>query len=309
LAANSIQAAPPTGVRLYNREPRAPLTMRGVAALILGGCSILAGVPAILFGMRRFGINVRNVTEDVRIAVGLFGCSLLLVGVLSVISGLRDLLRKSRRPESIAEPWRWEYPWNPRQIADGTGDDLVKSIWTAFIFGLFILPFHWMFVRLPNVPIVFPIVFAIFDLALVALFVRAAYLGARLLRYGKTRAACNTFPFFLGSTLAVDLELPRGVAGAEPVTATLRCIQETYQQDEDSTSTILTEVYSATQALSIAPTPTGSARARAEFQLPDGDLGTRLEMLPPRYWELELVSRKPGVDYRARLMMPVYARS
>jgi len=50
-------------------------------------------------------------------------------------------------------------------------------------------------------------------------------------------------------------------------------------------------------------------RILMNFRLPSGiDYSTSLSSRPPRYWELEISSKTPGIDYRSIFFVPVYAK-
>ncbi len=135
----------------------------------------------------------------------------------------------------------------------------------------------------------------------------AAYLGWRRARFGPVFLRFERFPLALGASARVWLRVPRPPAGCR-LAATLRCIEERYVSDGDSTSTRSEQVWADT--LPIEPAwgqVGGSWNLPIGLRLPVGPYETRLADRPPRYWELEVRGEAPGVDFGATFLMPVYA--
>jgi len=108
-------------------------------------------------------------------------------------------------------------------------------------------------------------------------------------------------------------------AGIERLTCTLRCCEVVYYRpmggavssrtSANVPTARLDQVYADTRTMS---RPGGfdlrpGQSIRIAFDVPEGEYETRLSERPPRFWELEVAADTPGIDCRARFLVPVYA--
>ena len=108
--------------------------------------------------------------------------------------------------------------------------------------------------------------------------------------------------------MELHLARPALLADVTSPEAVLRCVQEEYDErgkpkdNNEPAVVIARELWSTTRA---AEFQRGEFVWR--FKLPPGLPTTALSEYPPRYWELELKVARPGVDYAATFLVPVYA--
>jgi hypothetical protein len=247
------------------------------------------------------------------IVVGLLGIGLLV--------SLAARLFRNGRARRLARshpgaPWLADHAWDPRGARDDTLRRALQNLAGAFFVGLFLVPFNWLaFFSRGELPlagrIIFGLVTGFFDLLVIGLFVYGVYLLARLATHGASVLRFERFPYLLGTPLAAALRVGGRGPAHRRLSATLRCIEEKWERrDSESASTVCYQIYADRRQIEppFAPLPDGR-EARISFDLPDLPIGTRLADQPPRYWELEVRSEGPGVDYAATFLVPVYDSS
>lgn len=117
------------------------------------------------------------------------------------------------------------------------------------------------------------------------------------------------FPCRTGTTLELKLARTPAIAVAGPLRATLRCIQERREPRGAGPGRGRATVYALHEATARGePTAEGEAIV-FRFDVPARAPGTALARRPPRYWELEVESETPGVDWRTAFLLPLYAVS
>jgi hypothetical protein len=151
----------------------------------------------------------------------------------------------------------------------------------------------------------------LFDVVAVVAVGYAAYVLSRYLKYGTSAVSFETFPFRLGDRANFRFLGPGRSEVLEPVTVTVRAIEEAYETrgsgKNRSQQVVYYETYADTQAIDDVRRRWEGRRGLAlAFDLPSEAAGTRLSERPPRYWELEITAAVPGVDYKAVFLLPVY---
>ena len=286
----------------------------GIAAS--GGCAIAFGLPFLLMGtfvaVAASGfIEIDSAPQaPTSIVVGI-GVLFAGVGLWMIGGGLRRTVAARRaahaRAEHPDEPWLWDYRWNQREVRTGGFGPVISGSLGVLFFGLFAAPFNWVGFTQGSVP--FAIAAVVIDLLVLAAVGVVLYQLAQWIRYGKSALRFTTFPYFLGSSLDVILPGSRRLRGFSSLTFTLRCIEESFESQGKSNTVVCSGVYEDTQTLTQGSDASLEMDALpVSFRLPDGDYETRLSAHPPRYWELEVKADKPGVDFSAMFLLPVYAR-
>lgn len=140
-----------------------------------------------------------------------------------------------------------------------------------------------------------------------------------LVRFGRPFFRYDLFPFRLGERVEGALEGIEKLEGFERMTLTLRCISERWSGSGRSRSVRREVLHEEVREIG----PAGVARrlvgardvgqagpTRAvvpvRFELPDRDLGTKLDANPARRWELHARAERPGFDFEASFLLPVY---
>jgi len=300
---------PSSAIELRTESPRSAFAMTGWPSVHYGTLFVLAGVAiaARVYLGDAQGIHVP------RALGGLLGAIFALAGSYVAINGIVDIRRKRANARCAAanpaEPWRWDYPWQPEGIGNDTVREIVKALGFALFFAIFLTPFHWLgfFAKHPVPPFAFGAV--LFDLVIVGILVRAGRLTLMRRRYGASWLRFRHFPFYPGEPVEVSLDGYGGLSAVPKLTGTLRCVQERYETRgtgrNRSTKVICYALWSATAV---------AERNRDggfdfSFAVPPDARITALSERPARYWELAVNSDDlPGVDYAASFYVPVYAR-
>lgn len=295
-------------------HPRSSTTVNGIGAILIGFPFAAAGMAVILVAAEVIHLD-KDQFNGPRWMAGIAGSVFLIVGLLLILHGIRGVLRagnvKALANRFLNDPWNADYSWNAMGVNDDQAGRLVKIIGGVIFLGLFLIPFNgWAFASEVGFSLI-QIVVGIFDIILIAGVSYATYLTFQRMKYGQTRLRFNTFPFFLGETLDLEFVSPKGIGLFEKMTLTLRCIQERYEirgvGKNRRQKVISYETYCDQQ------TSQGPGEYRASdaslpitFSLPASGLETDLKSRPPRYWELEVTAKTPGVDFKATYLVPVY---
>ncbi len=110
---------------------------------------------------------------------------------------------------------------------------MYKAFRVATVFFLFLLPFNWLAFLSSEITagrLFWKILVGLFDLATLIILVYGIYLLIRRIRYGVGRLRFNTFPFFLGKEMSVIFHGVQGLDDIRSISATLRFIEERYEQ-------------------------------------------------------------------------------
>jgi hypothetical protein len=291
----------------------APRVPAGIALLI--GFGLLAA--GVMLGLVGAGILRPTPRVPAPAAVPYaIGVTFVVLGAwllaLRVGDGLRETRARRLRRAMPGSPWLADHPWDPAGAWDETGRRAASAAILSVILGLFLVPFNWVaFSSRSGIPlsgrIVAVVVTAAFDVLTVIVAGFAAYLGWRRARFGRVFLRFERFPLSLGVPARVWLRVPRAPADCR-LAATLRCIEERYVSDGESSSTRSEQVWADTHPVEPAWGRLGETwNLPITLRLPIGPYETRLADRPPRYWELEVRGEAPGVDFGATFLVPVYA--
>ncbi|HEX2501225.1 MAG TPA: hypothetical protein VHO73_07180 [Methylomirabilota bacterium] len=282
------------------------LVLIGLGLIAAGGALVLVGA-----GTLRPESHV-PVPTPVPYAIGVvfvvLGAWLLAI---RIGDGLRDARAARLRRTMPGAPWLADHPWDPAGARDETGRRAIAAAALAVTLALFLVPFNWVaFSPRSGIliwgRILFVVVTGVFDVLTVIVAGYAAYLGWRRARFGSVFLRFERFPMVLGTSARVWLRVPRAPAECR-LTAALRCIEERYVADGDSSSTLSEQVWAETLPVDPAWGRIGEGwNLPIALRLPLGPYETRLADRPPRYWELEVHGAAPGVDFGAIFLLPVY---
>jgi hypothetical protein len=284
------------------------------------------GWPSVLFGLPFFGVGVgallvwRVAPEQVEgptplllwfgVVFGLVGFSLILHGFKGLRLRARVAERKRAHPD---EPWMWDHPWDRFGARGDSARRVRKAFFGAAFLVVFMVPFNYVGFVLEDVPgrWFWMGIVGLFDVVAVVAVGYAFYVLLRYLKYGTSAVSFEGFPFRLGDQASLRFLGPGRSELLEPMTVTLRAVEEAYETrgsgKNRSQQVVCYETYVDTQAIDDVRGRWEGRRGLAlEFDLPREAAGTRLSERPPRYWELEITADVPGVDYRAVFLLPVY---
>ena len=310
----SLPTLPASAVPLNRGSGSGPSTipMQGWPAVAFGSVFALPGAGIILLALGVVG-DVDRGRNAPRWVVLVAGVIFLLAGLFVIAAGI-GTLRMRRRVAALQrhfpdDPWRWDHDWSETGAYDGSGGRIARLVGFFLFLELFLAPFHWIGWFSPERPLPFRIVPLVFDLVAVGLLWQAGVLIARRRRYGATVLRFARFPFHVGSDVRVALSRVGQLALVPRLTATLRCVQERYEQRgsgrDRSTQVVYYELWS--RAIDVEPSRRGDFEM--VFELPHDVPSTELSARPARFWELELTSGDvAGADYVSTFLVPVYGR-
>jgi hypothetical protein len=250
-------------------------------------------------------------------------------GLLIVLSGLTDSLRRRSRAPVGSPPWRIDHPW--REVThheNGTAqpasvlDRILRTLWLLFFLALiaalhlplFLHPEHiegygsigGLVVELSGRTVMW-IVLIIFDLIALLVLGTLVLSAVQRLRFGRRSFRLLTLPTWTGGTLSAELSFSRGLPAVGPTRCTLHCVDESRQADTTGSTTpddSLVSVYREVQELDTAGTKL--RRLRVEFEIPPDAPGTRLSEAPRIFWRLDFRVPAMGPDYQGEFLVPVY---
>ena len=186
---------------------------------------------------------------------------------------------------------------------------------TAAFVSVFLAPFNYfVFVdeeRSSQAPFFAKALVGIFDAILVLMLVGILTTIWHRARYGRSRLAFGSFPFFLGQPLQVRLSTGRPLGAFKSLVLTLRCVEErtaTTQTAKGRSTRIVCDQLWADEITLAESWALQEGEIPVSFRLPEGDYATRLAEPPVRYWEIEVTADTAGLDFRAVFPLPVYAR-
>lgn len=220
----------------------------------------------------------------------------------------RHLVRQ-HRAAGFAERWRRDHPWPLREAVDQSVAGISQHVVALGLMGGLLVPLNVGFVLARDVT---PSWSAWIPLLVVGLFdalflLSAGYLVYRILqrrRFGASRFVFEDGPpFILGGELRGTFQASPLLSSASACTATLRGVHEYMLVRGEDSNHVAEVFFEETARLEIGPAGTAHVR----FALPADQPPTSLAEPPTRYWELAITGRRPGIDFEAVFLLPVYA--
>ena len=254
-----------------------------------------------------------------RMVVASFGGLFFLAGFFLIVNGLVDFLRESRgkslQSQRPGERWNADYRWERPGIKDNARRQLIANFFNVSGFVVFLFPFHWLVFSVKEVPGIFRVSIFFFDFIIAGFFMYCVYLLLKLLKYGTSFFRFNQFPFYLGEKLDGVIEISRSLQELNEMTVMVRCVAERYElrgtASDRSLVVVSYQIYGDTKKISsVQQYRSNILRIPLSFELPqDKKYETSLRDRPAKYWEMEVKSQVPGIDYSAIFFVPVYAKS
>ena len=134
-------------------------------------------------------------------------------------------------------------------------------------------------------------------------------------RYGRTFVRWSPFPAFVGERITLRFGVARKSPRFTRVTFRMRCVEERVVDKDESgrpcdAEVVAFELFEAARTIDAPEAlPRPHVEAVLPFEIPAGLPGTDLTSDLPTYWELDVEGEAPGLDYRMRFLLPVYART
>jgi hypothetical protein len=297
-----------------------------MGAAASGGAAVVIGLVLFAAGtaLGLAGLNAGGHPEARPVGVTMGG-ALALVGLLVGAQGARDLLDRARRRRVLAahpdEPWLADHPWRREGIIDATAGQARSALVGGGVLTVVVSTFASAAVGDAQGPALF-VALSVLGLVMaiaLGLVARGVYLVLRRSRHGLAELRFTRFPFLLGEPLEVALLREPTAPRLDGLTATLTCVVERWVEQGEAADagdtgrggprrTLEKEVVWRAER-PVAWAYGGRIPIRFELPPPGGAaVGTALSDDPPRYWELALRASVPGVDFRAKFLVPVYER-
>ncbi|MCB9914150.1 MAG: hypothetical protein H6828_03245 [Planctomycetes bacterium] len=306
-----MSSADERAARLAGYPPVSATTIHG------GGAALFAlpflGVGAFL-GAAGLGL-VALPAESLRAplwTLGLLGAAFGLAGSSLLAHGLGGLLKAGRLADLAAthprEPWRGDHEWEGRRLvprerpfafgalAGGGAGLALLAVLNAVVFG-------------DEAPWTARAIVVLFDVLVAAGLGELARRAAQRARHGRVEVVLERFPVHPGDVLRGVVRADADLARFDALRLTLRCVEEAYEATgragERSARVVCAERFARTLEARAADVERG-ALAFA-FALPADAPTTALAAHPARFWDLELVAEREGLDLEARFLVPIYA--
>ncbi len=273
----------------------------GVVCLWQMGDQSLAGVRGLAKGVLGWAIVCSG---------GIFGLPGLYAFWIG-LSNYRSELRQRRLSAQFDdEPWRSDYPWDPKGTTAGEFTETFKKSLGSLITSLvFAFLFIWL-IRLA---------YDRWDYQSVMLFTMAIIMGAlgvlmayrttktfgRWIQHGSSRIEFAEFPFKIGETLRVRFKRAQPLR-TKKLEASLICNYEYHTGGESGTFTRQV-LYTDTKEFPMDGTKWYQPLdLELMFRIPVDFPPTRLGVSEPHYWELVVTADCSPFDFRAVFLVPIY---
>lgn len=297
------------------RPGRAGGRERGCAVLLLTGW-----LAWVLVDLGRLGVfsGERELGDAVFDMPSVGWPLLLLVGLVPLVG--RIWLESRRKKAFPGEPWMWERRWDRRGARPLEWRRLLQPLAIGVPVTV-IAPLLAVIARVVVRSDFLLLALTPFYLFVLGFWAWWGFRLARLLRFRRPYFRYDRFPFFLGERVEGALEGVELLEGCARVSATLRCVREEWRGSGRSRTRSRETLREVTQEIGPAgwvrrlvgpsagsPGP-GATRlvVPLRFELGAGDPGTKLAAEPAYLWELETRAERPGFDFQATFLLPVYA--
>jgi len=280
------------------------------------GCATVLPIPFLLGGLLAIAFAAPEAADGHWTAALMFALlGLVSAGVGGAMhwsfrqQGARIRRLAERRAAWPDEPWRWREDWAAGPITDGSRQRMIATWFFAVLWNAVALPSSILAIReaLRTGELVLWFV-TVFGLVGVGLLVAAILQGLRHRRYGASALELETFPGFLGGTLAGRLRASLDLHEAPRIPVVLRCIRR--RVTGTGKHRVAQEEVLWEDQLDVVRTHRDGAATLIHFafRLPAAlEASTPLPADEQVVWRLEARAEVPGVDYHAVFEVPVFA--
>ena len=214
-------------------------------------------------------------------------------------------------PPPPEQPWRTDNRWNPRgSVTRAQGGASITGCLGLTLFFLLIGAFNflWTVKKDPSGWIIFTIVVGVFDL--LALLIAGSIVVSMFqrLRAGSPRLTWTKFPFFTGERFEATFTSGRSLSVTGSVRATLRCIEQVAESDEQGQARVNPyAIYAHSETFE--PPAARLTSFDVSFDVPASVPGTDFSAETPVCWLLEIRAPVSGPDFSTQFLLPIYARA
>ena len=305
------------GVEVQGCEALSATTIHGLPSLVLGLPFLAAGALIVLAASDAIEQSDSEFPAGRGVAAtagALFG----LAGVFLAVNGIRGVLRERRAAAGRVRfpdmPWRFDRAWRAEGEDAARWSRAGSMLLMTLAFAAFAsigLTLSW---GVPNAPGLLKVIAT--GVSLITLVPLCAMLRrvAQALKYGRTYVRWGRFPAFTGERLTLRFGTSRETPRFTRLVFRLRCVAEHYAErgvDGARSAAVVCRALHQDAAVvtDAAAMPRPMFDATVHFDLPADLPGNDLLARPATFWEVEVTGEAPGLDYRQRFLVPVYARS
>ena len=257
---------------------------------------------------------------EVRIPLVVFAAAFLnfiFIGSYSIYRVFRGLGGVNRfralKQAHPNEPWKYDYKWDREKVLNESGGKGKRFLGeTLFLVLLFVVLDYFVFFRMKAVFTMGHVVLGLFNLLPIWGIIATIRKYIQTAKFRNTCIYFDCFPYKPGQKLVLYFKPPELKDREIELKAVLRHAQDSVEKMWDSRHgqslrfTVI-EHYREERPFTAGPDDIKDQRGvRLEFDLPPGDLETRLSDDLPRYWELRVTGKTRGVDYSGLFPLPVY---
>lgn len=280
------------------------------------GCATVLPIPFVLGGLLALAFAAPEAAEGRWTTAVLFTILGLVFGGIGAAmhfgfrkQAARERRIAARRQDWPDEPWRWREDWADGPITDTMRQQMIASWFFAILWNAIALPSTVLGVRealrTGELALWFVTIFGVVGLGLL---VSAILQTMRYRRYGVSALELETFPGFLGGTLAGRIRASLDLHEVPRIPIVLRCIRQVVTGTGKHRSTREDVLWES--QLDVVRTYREGASTLVHFAFrlpPDGQPSTPLPAADQVVWRLEAHAEVPGVDYHAVFEVPVFA--
>ena len=304
-------------IALKGHKPLSHTTIHGWPAILFGAIFALMGSPILAIGMRWINYPKGSIHAPFWV-IGVCGGLFVACGIWLMVHGAHGIHRmwniSQGKQQLPGSPWLWDYPWQASGITDNKFKESLNSLIALAVFGTFLAPFNWIAFVSDAGGIFWQVVTGLLDF-LIFIGVGSYLLKnvGQFLTFGNGRVAFSGFPFFLGQP--IHLTIQRLPSDLTTIQLHLRCIEEAYEIREREggqkreSIVVCYQIYHDSQTIR-GEQVNDAGELQCSWNLPDAKhLTSTPSERPAKFWELEVHSRRPGLNYHSRFLLPVYAKA
>lgn len=203
-----------------------------------------------------------------------------------------------------------DFNWDVRSWRVSGWVTAFKALLVAAGITLFLSMFNWWAFAAKG-PFMVKIIVGVFDLIALCLWWNAIHKVACALKFGESELLYTRFPYSLVEPVIVRWKPWRGVSRIEQGQFKLRCVEQWMEQSgagkNRNTTVVQEELWSASWFIDQPRNFQLGEMVELTFELPGAAESTRLNADRNIFWEVEVQLKIPGLDFKERYLVPVYA--
>lgn len=285
--------------------------MSTAVGIFFGTPFVVAGIFGVLLGLQIVNADEKlNVPHWVMLPIGgVFAFGGFFVWWRTWLQYRTKQQHEQRKLQYPNDPARSDYEWTPDGARSKLSAKAIKATVTMAVLVLFLTPFNYLSFQERHPMLI--IITGIFDLITLFVAGHALLLWSRALKFGQSVLRFSEFPFRLGRSVRLTWVTPSGCSGAATGSFTLRAIREWYETSGSgksrNTQLVHEQQWAGAWELDTPARLTPGMTVDLNFDIPSNAPGTNLQADQPLFWELEIMLRLPGFDFKDTYLVPIYS--